>query len=107
MLFRSVLKGARTDLERISPDLAGPEAQSVIDRVNGSSGQGLLRVGVVGGSLALFLLGVALIVFDRRRRSAVVATHPDIVSSPTPPGGPDPAAGEAAPADPAVPDLNT
>ena len=71
------LKQARTDLTAIKPDTAGNEAQTVIDRINGSNDQGLLRVGSVVGALLALLLLIGLIVFIRRRRHPAVVVGPD------------------------------
>lgn len=98
------LAQARTDLQNDKPDTASAEAQSVIDRVNAATDQGLLRGGAVVGTLALLLLLLALILFVRRRRPAMAVaapqgvwpgpqgTWPGPVSTP-PPGGMDPSTG--------------
>ena len=84
------LKQARTDLQNVKPDQASAAAQSVIDRVSGSSDQGLLRSGGVVGALAVLLLLVfALIILIRRRRPAVVVIGPGTQIGPVlllPPG---------------------
>lgn len=70
------LKQARTDLTNVKPDTASAEAQAVIDKIDGSSDQGLLRGGAVLGAIALLMLLIALIVFIRRRRHAAVMVAP-------------------------------
>jgi len=83
------LKQARTDLQNIKPDDASAAAQSVIDRINGSGDQGLLRGGGVVGALAVLLLLLALVIAFRRRRPAVVVIGPGTQIGPVvmlPPG---------------------
>ncbi len=72
------LEQARADLQGVEPEQAGNEAQSVIDRLNGSSDQGLLRVALVVGTLLILLVVVLLIVFIRRRRRAVASVGPGL-----------------------------
>jgi hypothetical protein len=71
------LKQARADLQRIDPDAAGSNAESVTNRVNGSRTIGLLWVIAVGASVAFVLtLTTLLLVFvflPIRRRKAVAA----------------------------------
>lgn len=64
----TTLKQAHTDLQNVNPQVAGTEAQSVIDQVNGASNQGLLRIGAVAGLLAILLLVIVSIAFARKRR---------------------------------------
>ena len=87
------LTQAKTDLANIKPESATTSAQRVIDSIDNSKDQGLLRAGSVAGILAVILLLLALFVFLRRRRPTVVVLGPD--GSPTdpvlllPPVGPD------------------
>jgi len=68
----ATLAQARTDLQDLKPDQADPEAQSVIDRLDDSLVQGLLRsLVVVAGTLVVLAL-----IFFRRRRSGAIATGP-------------------------------
>jgi hypothetical protein len=69
----AILKQARTDLQNIKPGVAGTEAQSVIDQVNGASNQGLLRIGAVLGLLAILLLVIVSIALIRKRRRGLAA----------------------------------
>jgi hypothetical protein len=83
------LKQARTDLQAVKPDQAGAAAQLVIDRINASSDQGLLRAGGVVAALAVLMLLLALILLIRRRRPAVVVIGQGVVTGPVlllPPG---------------------
>jgi hypothetical protein len=73
----ATLAQARADLVSVKPDLAGAEAQSVIDRINGSNDLGLVRSGVVAGVLGILLLAIALTVTLRRRRRAGAAIDND------------------------------
>jgi hypothetical protein len=100
------LKGARTDLQNVKPDSASTQAQTVIDLVNGSSGQGTLRAGAVGGALGLLLILIALIALLLRRKPALAPTPPVAPFYAYPPAGYDPNTGAplwppAAPAAPA------
>jgi hypothetical protein len=70
------LTQARTDLANVKPESATTGAQRVIDRIDKSSDQGLLRAGSVAGILAVILLLLALVVFLRRRRPTVVVLGP-------------------------------
>ena len=62
------LTQAKADLANVKPESATTGAQRVIDSIDKSSDQGLLRVGAVAGILAVILLLLALIVFLRRPR---------------------------------------
>jgi hypothetical protein len=65
------LQQARTDLQNVNPDAASGDAQKVIDRINASNDQGLLRVAAGAGLLIVLLLLFALTAFLIRRRRAV------------------------------------
>jgi len=67
------LKGARTELQNVKPDSAVTQAQSVIDLINGSSDQGMMRGGIVAGALGVLLVLIALIVLLLRRRKPALA----------------------------------
>ncbi len=89
------LKGARADLLSVKPDTATAQAQTVIDLVNGSSSQGILRACAVGGGLALLLLVIGAIFTLRRRKPAIAPIGPDgaaVFGLPTAPGQWPPAA---------------
>jgi hypothetical protein len=68
------LRQARTDLQNIDPDGAASRAESVINRVNGSSELGLLWVIAAGAVLAFVLMLTTLLVgfvlMPARRRKA-------------------------------------
>jgi hypothetical protein len=64
------LTQAKADLANVKPESATTSAQRVIDSIDNSKDQGLLRAGSVAGILALILLLLALIVFLRRRTDA-------------------------------------
>jgi hypothetical protein len=66
---------ATTAIKNVKPDDASASAQQAIDDINGSAGQGMLRVGIVAG-LLLALLAVVLFVWWRRRRRAGAAVAP-------------------------------
>jgi hypothetical protein len=88
------LKGARTDLQNVKPDTAVTQAQTVIDLVNGSSDQGMMRAGAVGAALGLLLVLIALIVLLLRRRKPVLAPTPPVAPFYAyPPAGYDPNTG--------------
>jgi hypothetical protein len=74
--LQTPLTQARTDLANVKPESATTSAQRVIDSIDESKDQGLLRAGLVAGILALILLLLALIVFLRRRRPTVVVLGP-------------------------------
>jgi hypothetical protein len=76
----ALLKQAHTDLQNVRPDEAEAAAQTVIDSVNGSTGAGLIRWGIVATILVVLLL-VALFAIIRRRTPAVITAGP---------GGPGP-----------------
>jgi hypothetical protein len=61
---------AKTDLTQAKPAEATASAQKVIDAVNGSTTQGLVRIAVV---LLLLLLALGLLLFVRLRRSEAAA----------------------------------
>ena len=69
---------SNTALKNAKPDDATAAAQKVVDAVNGSSNQGLMRVGLATGILvvALLLLFLLVVLLRRRGRSrnAVAAT---------------------------------
>jgi len=65
---------ANTDLTNGKPADATTEAQKVIDEVNGSSSQGLLRSGAVLALLLVLLAVVLFVVWRLRRRAAVVVS---------------------------------
>ncbi len=82
------LTAARSDLQNMKPDDATTEAQSVIDSINGSSSQGVLRGGVAAAGLAILLLLVFLLVVFGRRKRAAGSTGPGAGLAYTyPPGG--------------------
>jgi hypothetical protein len=68
------LAQANTALKNVKPGDASTSAQTVIDAVNGSSDQGLMRVAVLIGLLLAVLLLVLFL--RRRRRSAVLVLAP-------------------------------
>lgn len=72
------LTQANTALKNVKPDDASASAQQVIDAINGSSDQGLIRVAVLIGLLLVVLLLVLLLVLflRRRRRHAVLVLTP-------------------------------
>lgn len=65
------IDSARSALVASEPDGASTSAQQVIDAIEKSSGQGLLRIGILAG-LLLLALGAVLIVRRRRRRTMTV-----------------------------------
>ena len=69
------LNQANDALENVKPDDASATAQKVIDSINGSNDQGLMRLGGLIG-VPLALLAVVLFVRWRRRRQTVVAMVP-------------------------------
>src|SRR5450759_5161022 len=84
------LAQAKADLANVKPESATTSAQRVIDSIDKSKDQGLLRAGAVAGILALILLLLALIVFLSRRRPAVVVPGGGAGAVPLlPPVGPD------------------
>jgi hypothetical protein len=88
------LKGARTDLQNVKPDTAVTQAQTVIDLVNGSTDQGMMRAGAVGAALGLFLVLIVLVVLLLRRRKPALAPAPPVAPFYAyPPAGYDPATG--------------
>jgi len=110
------LTGARTDLQNIKTDSAVTQAQSVIDLIDNSNDQGMMRAGAVAAALGLLLVLIALIVLLlRRRKRAVAPTGPAAPFYAYPPPDYDPAtgaplwppagppAGELPPAPPAPP----
>jgi hypothetical protein len=64
------LAQAKADLANVKPETASTSAQRVIDSIDKSRDQGLLRAGSVAGIVALLLLLLGLIVFLRRRTDA-------------------------------------
>jgi hypothetical protein len=66
-----LLDDARTALRALEPDKAAAAAQKVIDAVQGSGPQGLLRIGIVLG-LLLFLAGLTMLFKWRRQRPIMV-----------------------------------
>jgi hypothetical protein len=66
---------ARTTLADVKPGDASNAAQTVIDAIDNSSDQGLLRAGLLTGALLaiLLLVVVGLLLRRRRRRNAGVA----------------------------------
>jgi hypothetical protein len=91
------LTQARTDLANVRPESATAGAQKVIDSLEKSSDQGLLRIGAAAGTLAVLLLLLALAVFllRRRPRSAALgaAIGPGGPVPPRPPAGLDASSG--------------
>jgi hypothetical protein len=77
------LRQARTGLDNVKPADASSAAQSVIDAINKSSDQGLLRLVVAVGILlaALLLLVVGLLVRRRRRRRLLPVPPTDALSA--------------------------
>ncbi len=69
---RTPLTQAKADLANVKPESATAGAQRVIDSIDNSKDQGLLRAGSVAGVLALILLLLALVIFLLRRRPTVV-----------------------------------
>ncbi|MGZ6315207.1 MAG: hypothetical protein ACXWNI_06230, partial [Candidatus Limnocylindrales bacterium] len=65
------LKQATTDLANVRPDSAGARAQSVIDQIQGSRLQGIVRLGVLLALLLALAFLVVLNVFIRRPRNIV------------------------------------
>ncbi len=65
------LKQATTDLANVRPDSAGARAQSVIDQIQGSRLQGIVRLGVLLALLLAIAFLVVLNVFIRRPRNPV------------------------------------
>jgi hypothetical protein len=70
------LAQAKTDLANVKSESATTAAQEVIDTIDKSNDQGLLRVGLVAGTLAAILLLLALVIFLRQRRPTVVVLGP-------------------------------
>ena len=70
------LTQAKADLANVKPESATTSAQRVIDSIDESKDQGLLRAGSVSGILAAVLLLLALVVFLRRRRPTVAVLGP-------------------------------
>ena len=72
--FQTPLTQAKADLANVKPESATTSAQRVIDGIDKSKDQGLLRAGSVAGILALILLLLALVIFllRRRRRPTIV-----------------------------------
>ena len=88
------LKGARTDLQNVTPDTAIAQAQTVIDLVSGSTNQGMIRAAAVGGALGLLVVLIALIsMLLRRRKPAIAPTAPAAAFYGNPPAGYDPNSG--------------
>ena len=84
----TALTAARADLQNLKPDNAAAEAQSVIDTINGSSKQGMLRGGAAAGGLVILLLLVVLLLLYSGRKRASASTGPGGgFSYPYPPGG--------------------
>ena len=73
------LTQARTDLTNVKTDDATANAQTVIDRINKASDQGMFRVGGLVGGLALLLLLLGLAIFMRRRPKPALAMTAPIV----------------------------
>ena len=69
------LNQANDALKNLKPDDASASAQKVIDAIDGSNDQGLMRLGGLVGVL-LALLAVVLFVAWRRRRRAAEVTVP-------------------------------
>ena len=72
------LSQAKAALKEVKPADASSAAQTVIDAVNRSSDQGMIRVGAAVGLLLVVLLLVLLLLFVRmRRRRGVTVIAPD------------------------------
>ncbi len=68
------LTAARTDLAGVKPETAKSQAQSVIDTIDASGGQGTTRIAMaVGGTLVLLLLIALVVLLWRRGRKPVPA----------------------------------
>jgi hypothetical protein len=79
------MKHALADLQAVEPGKAQGDAQTAIDELDGASGVGLLRTGVVAGLLGLALIAavwLALILRRRRRRGSGKGTQPDPAPAP-------------------------
>lgn len=88
------LKGARAELQNVKPDSAVTQAQSVIDLINGSSDQGMMRGGIVVGALGvLFVLVALLVLLLRRRKPALAPVAPGAPFYAYQPAGYDPSTG--------------
>ena len=72
----SPLKQARDDLGSVKTEAAISEAQAVIDKLNGSSDQGLMRTAVVAVILVILLVVAFVSLFLRRRRRPAATTWP-------------------------------
>jgi hypothetical protein len=70
------LAQSKTDLANVKPESATTAAQQVIDTIDKSNDQGLLRVGIVAGILAAILLLLALVIYLRQRRPTVIVLGP-------------------------------
>ncbi|HEX7492111.1 MAG TPA: hypothetical protein VF337_10460 [Candidatus Limnocylindrales bacterium] len=96
------LNRARSDLQAGKPDSAASEAQAASDQVNGSSTQGLLRIGAAIVILAGLLLAI-LWQARRRRRQAVALALAEIGATMAPDESVAVPAQLEAAAEPAVP----
>ncbi len=102
----SSIAQAVASIKSVKPDDASASAQKAIDAINGSSTQGLIRLGVVLGLLLalLALLAAVLFLVWRRRRRARVTLAPAAAAAAwpyAPSAGYDPAT--LAPAPPPAP----
>ena len=77
------LSQANDALENLKPDDASASAQKVMDAINGSNDQGLIRIGGLIGVLLALLAVVSLATWRHRRKAPAVVTPVD----PAPSGG--------------------